>query len=228
MRKLRLLSILLLAISFILISCTKEGPEGPVGPIGAQGPSGNTGTTGPAGPIGTTGPIGPAGPTGPQGPQGPTGTANVIYSAWITDASAALWADTTILFYGSLIRRRNITAPGITQAILDQGIVLSYVRSGGTVYALPFLFAFGGGTVGVAGQPAVGRLIYILYNPLTGGAPPGGLLFSGLDIRYVIIPGGVLGGRAANQGVGGTGYTEAELKAMPYEKICRLFNIPLN
>jgi hypothetical protein len=226
MRKLSLLSFLLIAFSFIIVSCTKEGPEGPVGPLGPQGPSGNTGTTGPAGPTGPTGPIGPAGPTGPQGPQGATGTANVIYSAWIPDPTSANWADTTITFYGTNIRRRNITAPGITQAILDQGVVLSYVRSGGVTYALPFLFAWGGGTVGVAGQPAVGRLIYILYNPLTGDAPPGGLLFSGLDIRYVIIPGGVSGGRAAGPGIGGTGYTAEELKAMPYQKVCALFNIP--
>lgn len=201
MRKLRLLSILIFAFSFVIVSCSKEGPEGPPGTTGAQGPSGNTGLT------------------------GATGVANVIYSAWITDAVPALWADTTMAFYGSLIRRRNITAPGITQTILDQGVVLSYVRFTGNTYALPFLFASGGGTVGVAGQPAVGRLIYILYNPLTGGAPPGGLLSSGLDIRYIIIPGGVLGGRGINTGIGGTGYSEAELRAMSYENICTLFKI---
>lgn len=222
MRKFSSLSLLLFALAFIAFSCTKEGPEGPAGATGPQGPAGNNGGAGPAGP---TGPTGPQGPTGPTGPQGPAGTANVIYSAWISDGDPALWADTAITLYGNPIRRRNITAPGITQAIIDQGVVLSYVRfvGGNTPYSLPFNFFFNGGQVGVAGQPALGRLIYIIYNPITGGAP-NGLLSSGLDIRYVIIPGGVAGGKST--GVGGTPYTAEQLKAMPYDQVAKLFALP--
>src|SRR5690606_36994250 len=95
---------------------------------------------------------------------------------------------------------------------------------GNTPYSLPFNFFFNGGQVGVAGQPALGRLIYIIYNPVTGGAP-NGLLSSGLDIRYVIIPGGVAGKSA---GVGGTNYTTEELKQMPYEQVAQIFKIPAN
>lgn len=59
MRKSSLLSCFLIASTFILINCTKEGPEGPAGP---QGPQGNAGVQGPA---------------GPQGPIGISGNANV-------------------------------------------------------------------------------------------------------------------------------------------------------
>jgi hypothetical protein len=151
----------------------------------------------------------------------------VIYSAWISDGDPTLWADTAITLYGNPIRRRNIPAPGITTAVLNQGVVLSYVRfaGGATPYSLPFTFFFNGGQVGVAGQPALGRLIYIIYNPITGGAP-NGLLSSGLDIRYVIIPGGVAGGKTA--GLGGTSYSAEQLKAMSYEQITSLFKIPAN
>lgn len=76
MRKVRFLSLLLLAIAFIMVNCTKEGPEGPQGPAGPQGATGATGpngATGPAGPAGPTGPQGATGATGPQGPAGPQG-----------------------------------------------------------------------------------------------------------------------------------------------------------
>src|SRR5450432_1953648 len=114
MRKLRLLSLLFLAISFIVVSCTKEGPEGTVGATGPQGPAGGSGATG------ATGPAGPAGPAGSTGPTGATGTANVIYYTW---APITSWADTTIPFVSSAVVGRAIrTAPGITQAVIDQGI----------------------------------------------------------------------------------------------------------
>jgi len=118
MRNFKLLSLLTLAITFLAVSCTKEGPEGPVGATGPQGPAGANGTNGTPG---ATGPTGPAGPTGPQGPTGPAGTANVIYSSWFSEATFnPSWADTTLFGLG-IISRGIKAAPGITQTILDQG-----------------------------------------------------------------------------------------------------------
>src|SRR5258705_7467572 len=99
MRKYRLLSLLIISITFLIVDCTKEGPQGAQGPTGAQGPLGPVGPqglVGPAGPQGIQGPLGAQGPQGPQGaqgPQGPAGTANVIYSTWATLSS---WADSVI------------------------------------------------------------------------------------------------------------------------------------
>ena len=238
MRKFSSLSILLLAVSFIIVNCTKEGPEGPVGPIGPQGPAGGTGSTGPAGPTGPTGATGPAGPQGPQGPQGPTGTANVIYSSWLaspTSFGVNGWMDTSITTIGT-VSRANFPAPSMTQAILDQGITMVYHTfstpnpPSGTanVQPLPYVLGIGGGNfVQVNYRPAVSRVIVYLQNVLTG---TGGFGFlGGHYFRYVIIPGGVAGGRGVNSekivDIGGQTYTESELRAMSYQQVCTLMNI---
>jgi hypothetical protein len=229
MRKLKLLSLLALAITFIAISCTKEGPEGPSGATGPQGPAGANGTNGA---TGATGPQGPQGPVGPQGPTGPAGTANVIYSAWLTDVSTD-WVDTSMALYGTLVRRRNVVAPGVTQAIIDQGVVLGYARgtaigANNAPIPLPFNFFFSSVSQQFSILPALGRVIFLLNNPATGVAVPTGLFWGG-SIRYVIIPGGVAGGRGANgekvADIKGQLYTESQLKNMSYAQVCNLLNI---
>jgi hypothetical protein len=217
MRKFRLLSLLLLAIAFIAVNCTKEGPEGPSGATGAQGP---TGLGGPAGPTGPQGPSGPAGPTGPTGPQGPTGTANVIYSAWATVGSLGAIIDSSFSDFGTC-KRWIRTAPGVTAAILDNGVVLSYWKVASNIYtALPYQFPSAGTTYFLGSVTAVGKIIYFtsIFGANAGWTPN-----SSAELRYVIIPGGVAGGRST--GLGGTNYTADQLKAMPYEQVCRLFNI---
>ncbi len=222
MRKLRLLFLSLLAITFISVSCTKEGPEGPVGAQGAQGPPGSPGAAGAAGAAGAT------------GPQGPPGTANVIYSGWMaspTTFGAAGWFDTTITTIGT-VSRANFPAPSMSQAILDQGLTLVYhtfaaspalPAGGANAQALPYNVGIGGGNfVEVNYRPAVGRVIVFLHNVLPG---TGGFGFlAGHYFRYIIIPGGVPGGRIATGPA--AGYTVDQLKAMSYDQVLRQFNIP--
>ena len=221
MRKLRLLSLSLLAITLITVSCTKEGPEGPVG------------STGPQGPPGTPGAAGTPGTPGSTGPQGPPGTANVIYSGWIptpTFFGAAGWLDTTLSTIG-VVSRANFAAPSMTQAILDQGLTMVYhtftttppPTGGANAQALPYNVGIGGGDfVEVNYRPAVGRVIVFLHNVLPG---TGGFGFlGGHYFRYIIIPGGVAGGRMMSGPA--TGYTVDQLKAMPYAQVLSKFNIP--
>jgi hypothetical protein len=215
MRKLRLLSTLALAITFIAVSCTKEGPEGPVGATGPQGPTGATGATG------ATGPTGPQGPQGPTGPQGPAGSANVIYSAW----AATGYATRDTILDGTLFKVTHFIAPSLSQAIIDQGLVLTYMRLGGAVppQALPYT-SYAGGTTSTMSTFLTPQKIFI--NRHTHGCGlPGCLLGISLAIeyRYILIPGAISGGRLA--GVGGTNYTAEQVKAMPYEQVCQLFNI---
>ena len=229
MRKFKLLSLLAFALVFIAISCTKEGPEGPAGATGPQGP---TGIGGPAGPTGPAGPSGPAGPTGPTGPQGPAGTANVIYSPWtaFTDPN---WSASTVDIFGKTARRYTAAAPGITATILSQGTVLVYFQGGGspgTVRILPYTTFNFTHTVTQVIEPSLvtGAIQINFWNvennndpgTFTGtpGTPPTGNIY-----RYVIIPGGVAGGKTT--GIGGTNYNAEQLKAMPYNQVCRLFNI---
>lgn len=218
MRKLRILSLVFIALAFITVNCTKEGPEGPVGAQGPQGPPGNTGGTGPAGPAG---PTGPQGPVGPQGPAGPAGTANVIYSSWMSFGSN--WVDTNMVNIGDA-KRAIQPAPSITTAILDNGAILAYMAFTGNVpfYPLPRMNTQIAGGVVYNFHPAVGKMIYY-YTTFTG-TNPGFILNSGYSFRYVLIPGSISGGRMASGPA--AGYSLDELKAMPYEKVARIFNIP--
>lgn len=219
MRKFRLLSLLALATVFIGISCTKEGPEGPVGATGPQGPGGVQG---------------PAGAQGPAGPQGPAGTTNVTYSTWYTTV-AADWAAAGGPPYWDNFRYIR-TAPGVTQAIIDNGIVLSYMKgwvydSDGTgfvplhsptVVQLPYFADVFYTDFWDFAIPAAGSIRYMYKSNAAWGA---GAL-PGVAYRYVIIPGSVAGGRGTNSVTTYAGYTGEQLKAMSYSQVANLFHIP--
>ena len=209
MRKLRLLSLSLLAILFITVNCTKEGPEGPVGATGPQGPPGSNG-------------VGAPGPAGANGAAGPPGTANVIYSAWFSFA-ATDWADTTMTNLGTS-RRANKATASITQAIVDNGTVLAYFATGlpaVSSYPLPFITSTTP-ALNIAYLFAPGRIIYYAHVVQTGGGAVN--VPTTYGFRYIIIPGGVAGGRMMNGPA--TGYTVEQLKAMTYEEVLNKFSIP--
>lgn len=218
MRNFKLLSLLSLAITFLAISCTKEGPEGPVGATGPQGPAGTNGANG------TPGATGPAGPTGPTGPQGPAGTANVIYSSWATVSTNR---DTTgIVPFGPAVRYGTRSAPGVTQAILDNGVVLSYMQNNVTptsITPLPTTLVLFGDRFQFGFVLGVGTIYYYLDDITTGTNSTTSL---STPTRYVIIPGGVSGGRLANGEATYLGHTAAQWKAMSYHDVCTLLNIP--
>jgi len=234
MRKFRLLSLLLLATSFIFVNCTKEGPEGPIGATGAQGPAGGTGATGPAGATGSTGATGPAGPAGPTGPQGPVGSANVIYSAWYTTVSGD-WTTTNAatLYNANFIYTR--AAASLSQAILDQGVVLNYAKNitvGAAtivpdVVQLPYTENWNSQVYGAFSK--LNSIVYT-YESRNGGPARPVTQLNGIQLRYVIIPGAVAGGRGTTAtekmaDIKGTLYTESQLKGMSYADVCRLLNI---
>ncbi len=233
MRKFKSLSLLLLASSFILVNCTKEGPEGPAGATGSQGPAGATGAAGAAGAAGATG------PAGATGVAGPAGTANVVYSAWVTEP--ANWgADTVMLsLNGGNAKRFIVTAPSLSQAVLDQGVILTYMRGGVTSnnpialpYNIPLALAAPNNIETVDYRASLNKITYIFYILNNTSAP---IAFtnvnSGAQFRYVLIPGGVAGGRGVSTekmaDIKGQLYTESQLKAMSYSQICTLLNVPL-
>ena len=226
MRKFRLLSLLVLAIAFISVNCTKEGPEGPAGVSGVQGPAG------PVGPTSTVpGPIGPTGPAGATGATGPAGTANVIYSAW-TPFIIANWSASTISIFGKTARQYSAPAPGITATMLSQGAILVYFQGGGspgTIRTLPYTTFNFTQTVNQYIEPSfIPGTIQINFYNLDNNVDPGtftgspGPPVTGNQYRYVLIPGGVAGGRGTGPYMG---YTEQELKSMSYRDVCHLLNI---
>jgi len=217
----RLTSLSLLAFVFIMASCTKEGPAGPQGVAGSQGAAGATGAPGTPGTTGPTGPTGPQGPQGPTGPQGPAGTANVIYSGWFA-ASTLTWADSTHATLGT-ISRGNRAAPGVTAAVIDNGVVTSYYRasSTGAATALPMLSGTTANLIQYATLLRAGTITYFVANLTSGNAtgvvPPG-------EFRYVIIPGSVAGGRMMSGPA--SGYSVSQLQRMPYDQVASLLHLP--
>lgn len=205
------------------------GPQGPAGPTGATGATGATGPQGPAGPqgpVGATGPQGPAGPqgpVGPAGPQGPAGTANVIYSSWFGDNTfSPTWGDTTLSFFG-VCSRAIKAAPGVTASIINQGLVLSYIKASSIVEPQLLPLSVPGTTpLELNFIPQVGKIFYYFKNPTTSNAS--GAITAGFEFRYVIIPGGVAGGRFTSGPA--AGYSVDQIKSMSYSQIRSLFNIP--
>jgi len=226
MRKFRLLSLLLLALSFIIVNCTKEGPEGPAGATGAQGPAG---IQGPAGPAGAVGPTGPAGPAGPAGPQGPAGTANVIYSAW-TDFTAANWG-AAVNEFGKTVRNYAAPAPGVTASIITTGVVLVYWRDIGlpNPQQMPSIsYNITQPVNQYLGFALLTGQIQIKFFNIDNTNDPGTFTGAGNSYRYILIPGSVAGGRGMNEHVAeinGQTYSKTQLENMSYAQVCQLLHI---
>ena len=194
MKKSILLSFLLLAVSFLTINCSKEGPVGPAGVTGA------------------------AGPAGPAGPTGPTGASSVIYSPWFT--SSVAWTTPGLSSSDYSFDR---AAPGITQTILDNGVVMSYVKlstEGSVVRTLPTTaFNINGFHFYNFLMPSVSTIRYTYIFTDNPDIPT-----TTTQFRYIIIPGGVAGGRLPSGA--SHNYSAEQLRGMSYEDVIKLFNIP--
>jgi hypothetical protein len=209
MRKFSSLSLLVLAISF-LASCTKEGPEGP---------------------IGATGPQGPPGAPGAPGAPGTPGAGITTYSAWYTTV-AADWVTSAPLGQYVAAFRFDRNAPGITQAIMDNGVVLAYVKNwrvfgfprATETAQMPYLADVDFMDYYDYVIPAPGTLRH-LYKSL---APWGAADLAGTQFRYILISGSVAGGRGVDSEVTYGGYTLDQLKSMSYEEVAAAFQIPEN
>ena len=139
---------------------------------------------------------------GSTGPAGPAGNANVLHSAWVTLATTYNPSDSDY--------EEALTASAITSAIVDSGVVLSYIGYPGgapngtdtAVFTLSDASTyFGPATV----EFYVGGIyIYSLSD------------YTGLLYRYVIIPGSVLTNSAFKQ------YTKAQIKTMSYSTVQKL------
>lgn len=160
---------------------------------------------------GDPGPAGATGPAGPTGAIGPIGTANIIYSPWANltfTGSGTSWS-------------ALITAPGVTQDIMDKGVVKTYFKFGTGVYEGNYTNLTGGSTSAIYQFLSVGAIN--LRSTFAANYP----------WRYVIIPGGVAGGRLVGAPEAemfvlqdGTSIRKAELDKMSYKEVCKRFGIP--
>jgi len=164
--------------------------------------------------------IGCEGPEGPAGPAGPAGTANVIYSEWFSPDPWVLQET-----FGVSERSFTMTTSALTQEIIDYGVVLVYMRFVGfnpEINQLPvtledvnyhFLFRAQAGS------------IQAVYYSITDPATDPGVIPSYNQVRYVLIPGGVLDAVAAGAGITYSKLADS-FDSMGYAEVCELFDIP--
>ena len=188
-----LVTLVILTFAVLQFSCTKEGPAGPQGASGPQGHAGAAGATGPA------------------------GTANILYSSWFLTGAAGWDTVTNAATYGAFATYDK-PATGITQDIIDNGIVLAYMKGDPTtgladdVFPLPYTIGPGFGftdhwdfVLNTAGNI---RFLYKSDFPWTP-TELGGIFF-----RYVIVPGAVVTGRMRDP------------RKMTYDEVCEAYGIP--
>src|SRR6218665_445470 len=143
---------------------------------------------------------------GPAGPQGPAGTANVIYSAW---KYATGFNDSTI--DNSSLKVGYVAAPSLTSSILSTGTVIVYFTYGGGNFVLPYTSYAGGKPNTISFVPMLNK---ILITRFTHDNTNSVALSTLLQYRYIIIPGGVSGGRGPLPD-----YSD-------YTAVCKYYNIP--
>lgn len=169
--------ILLLAITLMFASCSKEGPAGATGPAGPQGPAG------------------PAGANGAAGPAGAVGTANVIYSDWLDVTFEG--SDSTGWF-------AEIPAPRLVDSILNRGDVKVYLNMGSDstesqiIVTLPITFELLFTSATVHSYFTNQVITLVSTADLSTFTDNGNKYF---QFRYVLIPGGTPSGRLSNTGI---------------------------
>jgi hypothetical protein len=152
-----------------------------------------------------------------KGDTGPAGTANVMYSDWFTPSTYTL---STVFGMKNLDYTK--AAPGITQRVLDSGLVLTYgkltgyntaIWPTGQVAALPILLTYSQGgtqTDTWSAYTTPGNLRINFVNNTNYYSS----LATTHSFRYIIVPGGVYGGR------------QMDLRSMSYEQVCDYLSIP--
>jgi hypothetical protein len=198
----RIFGMLLMAVAIIFMDACK-GEKGDVGPSG------------------TAGVAGVAGPQGNVGVAGPQGTANVIYGTWQDMNNVNFWYRLSSLANAGIAYSGrgwgcDIPAP-ITQDILDKGQVFVYAKFAPSfadtrVYLLPNTFWGNWYTqVNILPNKIYIQTIYDQAQTVPTTYSPSSFL---CIFRYIIIPGGVAGGRKAN-----VDYSD-------YEAVKKAYNIP--
>ena len=177
MRNFRVLSLLCVVMITGMIAC-KKGDTGPAGAAGAAGTNGTPGATGPAGPD------------------------SVITSTWtlVNYTTYQLGATNTDTFYIA-----TMTASAVTQAVIDGGVVNTYVEFADTATNGTGLFQadYWFPTVIVG----VGQILLASQDVTLNGI---------LNFRYIVIPAAIVVAQEAK------GVTVDQLKHMTYAQVQKI------
>ena len=188
MKNLKLLSILFAFIGLVAVGCSK----GKTGPAGATGAAGTPGAPGAPGAPGSTGPQGPAGPD------------SVLHSPWIQLAMITYTDPSTSItsYY------EDIPAPGLTQAILDSGVILSYIS-----------YTDGTGSTVIVNASNLMGVAYALNSVNLSSDTDDSYAVNGWSFRYVLIPGSLITGTSAAE----KAYNKQQLQTMSYQQVIKAY-----
>lgn len=158
---------------------------------------------------GPQGEPGPQGEKGATGSKGETGTTNVIYSGWVNMSNNSFWSSHSDGFTA------NFAAPPINQTVIDQGLVLIYVKDGdrNNVFQLPLYINT---NLTIKAYATLQRIHLILQvNPSAGVTSFSNFLLGQYTTyRYIVVPGGMAGGR------------KATVDYSNYEEVKAYYNLP--
>jgi hypothetical protein len=152
--------------------------------------------------------------SGPAGPQGPAGPDSVIHSGWIQLNMSGIIDPST----GDTIYYEAIHAPGLTQGVIDSGLILTYLDVPDQTTGADNLV---NASVYIQEYYAVDS-IYLYSFP--GGGATSGFNYSGLNYRYVVVAGTIKDGSIASGPA--KGLTLKELQNMSYAAVQKLFGLP--
>ncbi len=247
MRKNIIITLSTFIVAMFLISCSK-GDKGATGTAGIQGPQGPQGIQGGIGGSGAVGPTGAQGIVGPTGPA--AGAPSVLYSSWATVTNWVAGSGGSNSVHTALRAAPAVTATAIAQnviliymkdvplvkATIDGGNVtviknpdvvqlpyseVSYVNLSGTNYSIINEYS------GFFNAPGNITLTYKVGNVgFFGSGGASALNSANIQFRYVVIAGGLSGGRFVNGPA--AGYTIEQIKSMSYSQVAAMFNIPEN
>ena len=134
MKKIKNYSIIaILGLATLMTSCKKDpivGAKGDKGETGANGLIGATGAAGTNGTNGAQGQQGQQGIAGANGTNGTNGNANVKSTTFNVAAGDWITLGTSGVYY-------NKAFASLTQDIVDNGLVMCYLKSGSAWVALP-------------------------------------------------------------------------------------------
>ncbi len=207
MKKISFANAILVIAVILFASC--KGDQGPVGPAGLAGPTGATGAT---------------------GSQGPVGSANVIYSSWFGPSfnGGSAWIGST--FAGVQTNYINYASASLTQALIDQGVILVYANLGGyanlgynSITQLPFTHMSAGNQVETWSHNMAAGNVRVNFQTTIGWTPA--QMSTTYRFRYIFIPGAVAGRISSGPAAG---YTIDQLKTMSYQQVLSLLSIPEN
>jgi len=142
--------------------------------------------------------------------QGPPGLdATVYYSQWITPSA---WLGTSGDWYF------DVSAPDLTEDIVESGVILAYVWLAGDVYDATSVRPLPAYAVGANWSFLISEYKRIEFTSDMISKP----LTTGNNFRFIAIPGNVETLKSAPL----KGKSEQELRKMTYKDVCKLYNIP--